>query len=330
MLVALAMIMASTSPPHINDAVYKEPEKYSPSTDLAGLFWTNRTRCDSVSHDLPIISSPFVGREIEMGCIIQQMTLAHIININGAPGFGKSLLAIHIGYEMVQQGRTVRHIDAADKFLTSKVFEVESKSSIHSDKQEQMEQATVHSKSLSHTRRVQSAIMVKPLKKWMERSTDAVVKDLLTWSEKIQCPTVLILDNCDDLIFHDLAREKLAQLMNQMLQNSKDQLHIIVTSRQQLYLLDDFESLTIKELNKDASIKLLQLLAPNISANHSEIVASLVEGCPLALKVVGILLHKQEDILSEILQEQLLKHPIKVLDKARIALEPLWTWYTNN
>ena len=57
-------------------------------------------------------------------------------------------------------------------------------------------------------------------------------------------------------------------------------------------------------------------MAPNISANHSEVVASLVEGCPLALKVVGMLLHKQEDRLSENFQEELLKHPIKVLDKA--------------
>ncbi len=152
----------------------------------------------------------------------------------------------------------------------------------------------------------------------MEESTDVVVKDLLIWSKKIQCPTVLILDDCDDLISHDMAREKLVQLLNQLLQNSKNQLHIIVTSRQQLYILDDFESSTIKELNKEASVKLLQLLAPNISSNHSEIVASLVEGCPLALKVVGMLLHKQKDTLSEILQEQLMKHPIKVLDKASL------------
>ena len=318
-LAALAMIVVSTSQSHdINDAyaVYNEPEIYSPPTDLAGLFW-NRTRCDSVSHDLPIINSPFVGREIEMSRTIQQMNVAHIININGAPGFGKSLLAIHIGYEMVRQGRTVRYIDAADKFFASKVFDVEPKSS---DKQGKTKQTTVNSKSFSLIQRVKN-VMITKKKKWMEESTDVVVKDLLTWSEKIQCPTVLILDNCDDTISHDMALEKLAQLMNQMLQNSKNQLRIIVTSRQQLYLLDDFESLTIKELNKEASIKLLQLFAPNISANHSEIVASLVEGCPLALKVVGMLLHKQRDILSEILQEQLLKQPIKVLDKASLRKE---------
>ena len=68
MIAVLTMIMISTSPVHIiNDDVYNEPEKHSPPTDLAGLFWTNRTRCDSVSHNLPIINSPFVGREAEMG-----------------------------------------------------------------------------------------------------------------------------------------------------------------------------------------------------------------------------------------------------------------------
>ncbi len=159
---AIIYIVAPTSPTYTNDAVsthvYNEPEKYSPSTDLAGLFWTNRTRCDSVSHDLPIINSHMVGRELEMSGIIQRMSVAHIININGAPGFGKSLLAVHIGYEMVRRGSTVRYIDAADKFLASKVFDVESKSSTHSGKQEQTKQATVNSnsKSLSHTKSAKS------------------------------------------------------------------------------------------------------------------------------------------------------------------------------
>lgn len=244
------------------------------------------------------------------------MSIAHIININGAPGFGKSLLAIQTGYEMVWRGSTVRYIDAADKFLASKYFDMESTSS---EEQKQAKPASVNSKSFSLTQKSQSAMMRKPLPKndWiLTESTDTVMKNLVTWSKKIQCPTVLILDNCDDLISSDMAQDNLVQSMKKMLQNSKYLLHIIVTSRQQLYILDDFESLVIKELSKAASIKLLQLLAPNISANHSEVVASLVEGCPLALKVVGMLLHKQEDRLSEYFQEELLKHPIKVLDKA--------------
>ena len=213
------MTVLSIAPTDIDNAVHNEPgpEKYSPPTDLAGLFWTNRTRCDSISHNLPIINSPFVGRELEMSRIIQQMNVAHIININGAPGFGKSLLAIHTGYEMIQRGSTVRYIDAADKFLASNV---ESKQTLtHSDKQEQTEQATVSSKSLSHIQRVQqSAIMVRKTlieNEWMAESMDAMMKDLLTWSKKIQCPTVLILDNCDLIkISPDVSQENLAQLMS--------------------------------------------------------------------------------------------------------------------
>ena len=225
------MIMTFTFPTHIiNDDVYNEPEKHSPPTDLAGLFWTNRTICDSVSHDLPIINSPFVGREAEMGRIIQQMSVAHIININGAPGFGKSLLAIHTGYEMVRQGSTVRYIDAADKFLASKYFDMKSTSS---EEQKQTKQASVNSKSFSLMQKSQSDMMRKLLPKndWITESTDTAMKNLATWSKKIQCPTVLILDNCDDLISSDMARENLVQSMKKMLQNSKYLLHIIVTSR---------------------------------------------------------------------------------------------------
>ena len=307
------------TPISVHDAT--EPEDNSSvATDLARLSnLVNKSRCDSVSHDLPIMNSHFIGREVEMAMILQQINIAHIINVNGAPGFGKSLLAIHTGYQMVQRGSTVRYIDAADKFTACK-FDITESTPTHS---QELEQTTQASNTFSLIQKSQSAIMKKtPFKnEWKKESTDTILKDLLAWSKALYCPTMLILDNCDDLIYSDTTQESLIQLMKQMIQNSKNQLHIIVTSRQQLYILDDFESLVIKELTKVASVNLLQLLAPNISADHSEVVASLIEGCPLALKVVGMLLHKQEDRLTEILQEELLKHPIKVLNKTSIQKE---------
>ena len=293
----------------------------SNSTDLAGLFWMNRPRCDSVSHDLPIIKSPFVGREVEMNRIMHYIhtNTAHIININGAPGFGKSSLAIHIGYEMVKEGSTVRYIDAVDKLANSKHFsnsglqDQTEKHKVMDSKKESIEPSS--SKAVSLKQPLLGSVVSMKGKNSGEH-TDIVVEQLLNWSKEIQCPTVLILDNCDDLIYYDdVIRENLIQLVKVMVQNSKYQLHVIITSRKLLYILDDFESLVVKELSQAASVHLLRLLAPNISASHAENVSALVEGCPIALKVVGMLLHRQEDRLSEILFYKLQQNPIQVLDK---------------
>lgn len=304
-----------------NDAGHESVQS-PPSADLAGLFWINQPKCDSVYHDLPIINSPFVGREVEMNKVIHYINTntAHIININGAPGFGKSLLVIHVGYEMLKQGSTVRYIDAFEKFLSSSIPKE------HTEEQAQSKQRTMgftNSKAASLAHPFSSAMIsniMHDTKKSVEHTND-VVEKLLTWSENINCHTVLILDNCDDLIYDDVTRENLIELVKLMIQNANNLLHVIITSHQVLYILDDFESLVVKELSKAASARLLSHMAPNISLLHSEEVVSLLEGCPLALKVVGMLLHKQEDRLSEILQKELQQHPIQVLDKVSTQRE---------
>ena len=60
-------------------------------------------------HDL------FVGRENDVEEVVRRVASAHIVNINGAPGFGKSTLAIHVGYELVKKGTSVRYINVEDK-----------------------------------------------------------------------------------------------------------------------------------------------------------------------------------------------------------------------
>ena len=48
---------------------------------------------------MPIIYPLLLGREKDTHQIFLRVARAHIVNINGAPGFGKSTLAIHVGYE---------------------------------------------------------------------------------------------------------------------------------------------------------------------------------------------------------------------------------------
>ena len=65
--------------------------------------------CSSPESDLPIIHPLFVGRENDVHQVLLRVARAHIVNVNGAPGFGKSTLAIHVGYEVVKNGTSVRY-----------------------------------------------------------------------------------------------------------------------------------------------------------------------------------------------------------------------------
>ena len=55
--------------------------------------------------------------------------------------------------------------------------------------------------------------------------------------------------------------------------------------------LDSFDSWTVRELSQSASVELLDMIAPAIDNKSLREIAELVEGCPLALKVIGQLLH---------------------------------------
>jgi archaellum biogenesis ATPase FlaH len=296
------------------------------SNDLASWIWSNKTKCGSVSYDLPYLNSPFIGRKKEMARMIYLMNTAHIVSINGAPGFGKSLLAMNVGYEMIRHGTTVRYIDAMDKLSHLRVFtesdeRVMNPKPTKSYRDETKYGQTSAPKSLLKRRRGSYSIAKDDNSFQAKLPSDKVLDSLLRWSRDIDCHTLLILDNCDDIIQSATQRERFIYLLKAMVENSKENLHIILTSRQQILILDDYESLVIKELSDSASIELLSQLAPKLSQNHSELVASLVEGCPLALKVVGRLLHKQEDTLTKKLEDELLNQPISVLDRASIQKE---------
>ena len=47
--------------------------------------------------------------------VLSEVARANILNINGAPGFGKSTLAIHVGYKVFKNGTSVRYINIEDK-----------------------------------------------------------------------------------------------------------------------------------------------------------------------------------------------------------------------
>lgn len=80
---------------------------------------------------------------------------------------------------------------------------------------------------------------------------------------------------------------------------------------------DGFDRWTVKNLSQSASVQLLDELAPAIGYDQLITIVELVEGCPLALKVIGQLLHIYGAELTHKLKQEL----ITVLDKASIHRE---------
>ena len=129
----------------------------------------------------------------------------------------------------------------------------------------------------------------------------------------MKCTNVLILDNCDDILMSE-HRQKFLTLINTLVMRSKFQLHIVIVSQERLLYLDDFDSWTVKELNQSASIEMLDKIAPATDNETLREVAKVVEGCPLALKVIGQLLH----IYGAKLMPKLKEEVMKILDGASI------------
>ena len=140
------------------------------------------------------------------------------------------------------------------------------------------------------------------------------LEELQKWSKEMKCTNVLILDNCDDILISEYRQEFLS-FIDALVMRSKFKLHIIIVSQQRLLYLDDFDCWTVKELNQSASIEMLDKIAPAIGNETLRAAAELVEGCPLALKVIGQLLHIHGVNLTSKLKKEVV---ITILDDASI------------
>ena len=272
----------------------------------------NSTRnCSFPESDLPMIHSLFVGREYDVHQVLLKVATSHIVNINGAPGFGKSTLAIHVGYEIVKNGTSVRYIDIEDKMpsIMNQLQKSAGKAmpeSTESDVNQTQKYSLIEYVS-------DSSLLSMLISKKLKDRKESFFEELQMWSETINCINVLILDNCDDILTSTYRREFLS-LINSLITKSHFQLHIIIVSRERLLYVDSFDSWMVKELNQSVSVQLLDELAPAIDKDSLTAVAELVEGCPLALKVIGQLLHIQGAHLINKLKKELLV----ILDKVSV------------
>ena len=275
---------------------------------------SNKRKCEFnglPNSDLPTVSQDvFVGREVDVHEVFNKLAMANIVNINGAPGFGKSALAIQVGYKAVKNGTSVRYINLEDKLTLFKFVTDTQKKTNSEFKPVRFPLSSVVE---FHTSTI-ALPMNEP--RLSNKNQLNYVEELQRWSTTIHCTTVLILDNCDDVLASS-SRHEFINWVNSLVPKSHFNLHIIIVSREKLLFLNNFDCWTVRELNQSASIQLLDRLAPAVGNGHLREVAELVQGCPLALKVVGKLLHIHGSQLTYKLKNNL----IRVLDKASVKKE---------
>ncbi len=188
--------------------------------------------------DLPVLNPnlPFVGREREVAEISSYMhsEIAYVIGVHGPPAFGKSTLVIHVGYEMVKRGTSVRYVDASEMEL----FE-------HSHTMEQ-----THGRPSTATGMQTHAGHLQPhtehtwreVKKLVCQEKDSFCGSLLQWARDLNRKAVLVLDNCDAVLRYH--KENFHGLIRELLENSDYRyLSVILTSQTKVKFLNvKFES----------------------------------------------------------------------------------------
>jgi nucleoside phosphorylase len=241
--------------------------------------------CDKKNNppkNLPKLTNPFHGRESNMSYLEQALSSGsvQVLGINGPPGFGKSTVAIHLGWRMVNHCFKVGYID------------MEGRSEIFS-----------YALEIFNEKRL--AEWSPPLELAADGYTDSnavIARGILDWFEgKV---AILIIDNCNHILSDEKQRKNFVKFLQEMIQfNSEGK--IVITSDEKFNLVSlNFKYLhfTVKNLSVEASIKVLQEYSPTINEKDAKEIAIQVENCPIALTVIGGLLNMSFERPSKIIR----------------------------
>ena len=231
---------------------------------------------------LPVIleEEVFVGRETEVEDLTDWIGNSTIISIVGPPGFGKSTLAIHMGHVVTEKGGVAVHY--AD------IYEVQDMTTLN----EKLTFLFLGEKRQSN-------------------------EYLLMWASKLKVPTLIILDNCDELLHKH--KDPFQNLMKNLVRRSQ-LLKVMLTAKEMTSFLGSFRNFTLRELTSESAASVLQKLSDSLNRTTALEIAGLVGNIPLALQVVGSLL---KDIHPSTIAGHLRRDPIPVLSPELLPSSPL-------
>ena len=241
------------------------------------------------SSSLPYPSKIFVGREQEMSKLTSLLDFAsdadiRIVNIVGSPGFGKSTLAIHLGNYLVKQGIVVHYINLAEY----------------------------------QEHEVQTTLAKKILKASEYRSKRYTFEDLLKWLRKLFWNSIIIIDDCDNLLQSE--KESFFTALKKIVEQTP-KVKVLMTSREVTTHIEYFKRYPVYELSTQAACELLEKKLPNgtnLTTAEIEEIARLTGNVPLALQIIGALLSSANPPLPSIIICELNSRPIQLLSHEEI------------
>jgi len=244
-------------------------------------------------HNLPFIDPtlPFVGRESDVRNVTDNLVSnqVSIVGISGSPAFGKSTLAIHIGYEVVKNHIMVGYINADEDDLFSEVSE-----GIGTRDMLTMEGLRLYSgrkEEMVSDKNPQSMP-----KRWEE---------VKRWAAGLKVRAVLVLDNCDTAL-EVQGGELFKKVVREIWEAGRGRLQLIITSEKKVAFANiNFCPYPITKLSLQASVTLLKRMVEGfgveMSDEQAKTIGNQTDGCPLALRIIGTELRSPEKGVPEMI-----------------------------
>ena len=230
---------------------------------------------------MPYISGTFVGRKTELNDVLQLFDFGQsntrVVSIDGPPGFGKSTLAIKVGHKVVRKGTNVLYVNMLE----------------------------VSSMQVLAEKVCKGAGIVIKKKVQIER--------MFRWTRYLNYNTLLILDNCDDILQTD--KDDFQRVIQTVIEMSPI-IKVLMTSRHKATLLDDsYDRYTLHELSHHSACQLLETTVKSITLDSDTrgAIANLTGNVPLALRVIGSLLNQPVPPSPETVIKELMQKPIQAL-----------------